>query len=401
MKIPFTLFLFLLPSVFFGQTSIIEPYNNSINKAEIEIAAFNYEKALNNYLEAFKLNKKPLTKDIFNALVCRLYLNDFEKSKVLLFKLAQRGITWESLEKKGIFEISGNQSNWKSFIPFYEQFYEEKKLGDYYNYLIGNLDSLEQKSQNIFYNKMEYLSSNTEGEAQRAVKFRDFIKLRNGVPLDSIKVYSRQEAMLLEEKHELVFAEINNQIQDLLLKIVEIPGFFDSQLMEPNAMNNVVSFYLNQFLGEKNYKKSNPNVLIRKDVAESLRNQILEAYYNIEISPSQMIYWMNHFELLSKIRYTIHHLKVENPQDCEEFDNLNEISFIKKETLSEDEKKFYKSLKSQYFLESIEDKYIKEKYALQYNQYFIFPKFSREEYSVMPSCDAALNIIKDAEILKD
>ena len=127
-------FGFFLPLISFAQEDFGKLYYPEINKAELAYIQDDYQAAFTHYTSAFVAVKKPLARDIFNAVVCKFLLKDFEGAKPLLLKLAQKGIAAEDLEKKEVFQIEGIKAEWANYRFVYEQFYsiiEEKKDQDF------------------------------------------------------------------------------------------------------------------------------------------------------------------------------------------------------------------------------------------------------------------------------
>ena len=104
-----------------------DKYYEFVSNAESNIIDGNYKTANSSYLKASKVNKNMYGIDVYNALICSVYLKDWESVNFWSEKLLKKGIKksffsasiynqykktkqWEKLEKKiDYYEIKGNQ----------------------------------------------------------------------------------------------------------------------------------------------------------------------------------------------------------------------------------------------------------------------------------------------------
>ncbi len=117
-------FLFLSGIIFLSSYSFynnenIEKYYENINEADYLIVKKEYNKALTLFDKAFEYKKIPFARDLYNAGMCALLLND-EKAFNYFEKLAQKGILLESLPTKEL--ITLNKEKYDAFeVKYTEQ----------------------------------------------------------------------------------------------------------------------------------------------------------------------------------------------------------------------------------------------------------------------------------------
>jgi hypothetical protein len=97
----------------FAQENFLETYHPNRNQAEMAIISGDYQEAANFYAIAFKSVSNPLAKDIFNAMVCNLLIENYQISRSLLIKLAEKGISEDRISTKAIFELEKYDKFWK------------------------------------------------------------------------------------------------------------------------------------------------------------------------------------------------------------------------------------------------------------------------------------------------
>jgi len=116
--------LFLIGGILFLSNSYslddnIREYYEKIDEADYLIVKKEYNKALTLFDKAFEYKKIPFARDLYNAGMCALLLND-EKAFNYFEKLAQKGILLESLPTKEL--ITLNKEKYDAFeVKYTEQ----------------------------------------------------------------------------------------------------------------------------------------------------------------------------------------------------------------------------------------------------------------------------------------
>ncbi len=121
-KTIFLLVFFLINLSLFSQSFI--KYNQLVNKAELSIIDSNYTKALYYYQDAFKLVEYPFAKDLYNALLCATFTNNFDIAFEYLYKLVHKGIEYENFAKNKYLNPLKEDKRWFEFEKYY---YENRK----------------------------------------------------------------------------------------------------------------------------------------------------------------------------------------------------------------------------------------------------------------------------------
>lgn len=414
MRLSFTLFFVLKLFTLSAQPDFRKTYFPLVNKAELLFIEEKYTDASESYFKAFALTKIPLVRDLFNATVCKLYQGDFEGAKLYLFKMAQRGVNLETLEQREIFEIGNNQDAWKMFKPSYEQFYEPKELNDFLKYHFSNLNILRSKLMDMLSENF-ILIENGKDQEKYAIKRKDFSRYfspTDDEEKEKVKVFSKSQMEKESIEIKTNTEEIYNEAKEILLLIME------NQMALSDGTSQVETFhthdhdmfsFLNFFMFNK------PQIIVENGKAVNkladwmneeeisyLDSRLQEAVSQGILSPQLAISQSSEREIPEKIRVTSFTLKIENNSNCnKEFDDLDNVKFLKKNILTKEEQKEYNKIRQKYGLETLEDRFRKEEFAIDQNKYFILNTRSTLESSVVPNCEVAQNMIAGATIVHE
>ncbi|MBK6978121.1 MAG: hypothetical protein IPH28_14345 [Cytophagaceae bacterium] len=398
----FTFLLFFIPLISFGQLKDRSLYFQEINKAELSLVEENYEKAFSHYSKAFSFHKNPFLRDLYNATVCKFFLKDFDGAKVLLFKLARRGVKKEALEERNIFEISGFGNEWKEFSPFYDQFFEEKEESEYEGYLGRNLQNLINNFYKLSYDDFKFLNSINESESDKAIRIRDSYAYEFSGKKDTIRIFSRKEVE--EERIILKKLLLDNldEIKSILKLIFEQNNYLaEDELDLVSNISNIASFKLLQRFDSGNSYLLSETKPVVEEIEKLFSDEILASFNQGKIGQFVALRDMGDLKAISKISVRFYEIKIENTENCDDgFDDLSNINFYKENTISEEYKSNYKRLREKLLLESIEDRIKKEVFMVTKNQYFLIPYFSQKELSTVPNCDIARQMIVGATVIR-
>lgn len=118
MKLLYVTLLFIIPYNILAQNKSMDIYYSLINKAELNIIDSNYSMSSHYYDSAFSLNKFPFSKDIYNAVVIKILLQEDSVAAKYMERLATLG-----------FDVSNFKSN-----PLTKFFWEGKYAAKVLNY---------------------------------------------------------------------------------------------------------------------------------------------------------------------------------------------------------------------------------------------------------------------------
>ncbi|MCP9747792.1 hypothetical protein [Lacihabitans sp. CS3-21] len=404
--------LFLLNAIgLSAQQDFRKTYFPLINKAELHLVKQEYLEASQAYFSAFSLTKTPLIRDLYNATVCKLYQNDFEGGKLYLFKMAQRGVKAETLEQREIFEVGYNTESWKNFKPSYEQFFEPKELNDFLKYHFTNLDILRKM---IFEFGAESFVNlpNGANPPTHAIKRKDFNAYFSNETTaeDRAKIlkYSMEEVEKETKDSQATKEDIYNEAKEILLLIMENPMALyegNSQVETFHTHDHDLFSFLSFFtfnrdrrVGRADNISSFMNETEQKYIDEKLQDAVYQGFLSPQVAISQS----SEKEIPEKIKVTSFTLTIENSSECgKEFDDIENIRFLKKNVLTSEEQKEYKKIKDKYGLESLDDRFKKEVFGIDKNKYFILNTRSSVESSVVPNCEVAQKMLAGATIIQD
>ncbi|MFN8430182.1 MAG: hypothetical protein U0V04_09400 [Spirosomataceae bacterium] len=399
----FTVIFLLFFNVARGQYKDRESYFYEINKAELNIAEENYSDAFYYYSRAFNYSKSPFLRDLYNATVCKFFLKDFDGAKVLLFKMAKKGVKKEVLEEKGIFDISGYNNEWRDFAPIYDQFYEERQESEYVAYLKRNLNILTTEYFKLRSEDFYFLPAENEGESDKAIRYKDFESYRNSEKRSEIKIYNKKEVETEREKLHINESELLEEIQSIVTILFEQKNIlFENTIDIENQRNEFVQSVKFLTLRSKGYDEGQKKYEFDVNKFNSdLLKKIEDAFNEGMIGQYLSLQYADEFKNISRFSVRYFTIKIEDSEPCNEGAvNLSNLNFYKENPVNEEIRSKYKQLKEKYNLESIEDRMKKEIYMATKNQYFSIPYFSQKELTTVPNCDIARQMMTGATILK-
>jgi len=394
-----------------AQQDFRKTYFPLVNKAELHLVRGEYVEASQSYFTAFGTTKTPLIRDLFNATVCKLYQNDFESAKLYLFKMAQQGVKAETLEQREIFEVGFNNEGWRNFKPSYEQFFEPKELNDFLKYHLSNLAILEKRyfeNSSIDFVDMPFGTKNPT----HAIRMKDYVRITyndsSQLERDKIVKYTLKEAELEKKKSKATIEEILEEAKGVLLLIFEnlvALNEWNSQLETSHRNNHDLFSFLRffKFNHDRRFLKEGiVNDFLNPSEKDYIDEKLQEAVYQGFLSPQVAVSQSSEREIPEKIKVTSFTLIIENSSECgKEFDDLENIRFLKKNVLSSEDQREYKKIKEKYGLESLDDRFKKEVFGTDKNKYFILNTRSFVESSVVPNCEVAQKMLAGATIIQD
>lgn len=407
----YTVFLLLAALKISAQQDFRKTYYPHINRAELSLTKQEFLEASQSYFSAFSATKTPLVRDIFNATVCKLYQNDFEGAKLYLFKLAQRGISADLLEQREIFEVGDNLENWKNFKSTYEQFFEPKEINDFLKYHFTNLGLLRNKLLEVGSNSFIELP-NGQNAPTHAIKLRDYRTYYSDETPEEVRQkivkYTVDQVATETAERKTQSDAIYEEAKEILFLILDNPMALqegNSQIETFHTHDHDLFSFLSFFkfnFQKVTQKAPNPVSWLNQDETNYLDFRIQEAVQQGLLSPQVAVSQSSEREIPEKIRVTSFTLKIENSSACgKEFDDIENIRFLKKNALSSEEQKEFKKIRERYGLETLEERFRKEMYAIDKNKYFILNTRSSVESSVVPNCEVAQKMLAGATIIQD
>lgn len=407
----FTILFLLNATGLSAQQDFRKTYFPLINKAELHLVKQEYVEASQAYFSAFSVTKTPLIRDLYNATVSKLYQNDFEGAKLYLFKMAQRGVKPETLEQREIFEVGYNTEAWRNFKPSYEQFFEPKELNDFLKYHFTNLDILRKM---IFEFGAESFVNlpNGANPPTHAIKRKDFNAYfsKETTAEDRAKIlkYTMEEVEKETKDSQATKEDIYNEAKEILLLIMDNPMALNegnSQVETFHTHDHDLFSFLSFFTFNRDRRvgrAENISSFMNETEQQYIDEKLQDAVYQGFLSPQVAISQSSEKEIPEKIKVTSFTLTIENSSECgKEFDDIENIRFLKKNVLTSEEQKEYKKIKDKYGLESLDDRFKKEVFGIDKNKYFILNTRSSVESSVVPNCEVAQKMLAGATIIED
>lgn len=401
--------LFLLNAIgLSAQQDYRKTYFPLINKAELHLVKEEYIEASQAYFTAFSTTKTPLIRDLYNATVCKLYQNDFEGAKLYLFKMAQRGLKPETLEQREIFEVGYNTEAWRNFKSSYEQFFEPKELNDFLKYHFSNLDIL-RKMIFEFGSESFVNLPNGANPPTHAIKRKDFNAYFSNETTAgdraNILKYTMEEVGKEIKDSQATKEDIYNEAKEILLLIMDNSMALNegnSQVETFHTHDHDLFSFLSFFTFNRDRGAVNMSSFMNATEQQYIDAKLQDAVYQGFLSPQVAISQSSEREIPEKIKVTSFTLTIENSAECgKEFDDIENIRFLKKNVLTSEEQKEYKKIKEKYGLESLDDRFKKEVFGIDKNKYFILNTRSSVESSVVPNCEVAQKMLAGATIIQD
>ncbi|MCP9767390.1 hypothetical protein EGI22_05670 [Lacihabitans sp. LS3-19] len=388
------LLIFFLPLISFAQEDFGKLYYPEINKAELAYTQDDYQASFTHYASAFSAVKKPLARDIFNAVVCKFMLKDFEGAKPMLLKLAQKGIPAEDLEQKEMFQIEGIKAEWANFRFVYEQFYsilEEKKDQDFIENINTINELFKQNQENSIFrkildNELKYLPKDSTKNVDDILKEKELILKKN---LINSELYHKAQNFLVDYV-------IKNGFNDEESSHVKFGNFYRNELL-----NTIQDFrYIIVFTEESIVRESDPFSCVSSEKKELFDQKVIEAVKNGVIHRDVASQLFLNFKEKEKVIFK--KINIENSESCSlDLQNKNSmIYYSTKVSIIKDDMKYLQY--SDLFLDN-KLLFEKAKYSVLKNQYFLITSnaFSQFEITTVPNCEVAQNMIAGATIVQE
>jgi hypothetical protein len=220
--------------------------------------------------------------------------------------------------------------------------------------------------------------------------------------------FTLKEAELEMKKSKATVEEILEDAKGILLLVFQNPIALNegnSQLErfhrnDPDLFSFLRFFKFNH--DRRTLKEGTVNDFLNPSEKDYIDEKLQEAVYQGFLSPQVAVSQSSERDIPEKIKVTSFTLTIENSAECgKEFDDLENIRFLKKNVLSSEEQKEYKKIKEKYGLESLDDRFKKEVFGTEKNKYFILNTHSFVESSVVPNCEVAQKMLAGATIIQD
>ena len=344
-----------------AQENFLETYHPNRNKAEMAIVADDYKTAAKYYSEAFGAVKNPLAKDIFNAMVCHLLMDDFDMAKKYLIKLAGKGIAEELMNAVTIFNDDKYRLFWEQNQAIYKSI--EKLLLET-NDIENNMTKGDLKMNAVITDSSGNVVSNHNysvfGSVEEALKSLDMdgiIPEEKSFLIDNIKHKER-----INLHHNIDFSTYNNLKKDI------------DRNFTITELSHVINFYL------KNTPEDSISILkIKEKIIEAVKLGILNPYYALENSP-------NYKKILYTNKPSLLKINVTDDANCTFY---KDKIYYKKSIMTEKQLADYEESKILFGLESVEEKKQKNLYSQLKNKYFILPNYLIFEAISVNNCEEA------------
>ena len=387
-KFYYTFYLFcLFTTQLFAQTDYRKTYYPLINKAELAILDENYQEALTFYDQAFAQNK-PFAKDIHNAALCGMKLENKTIAKKYLIKFAKKGLLIERIEENDNFFSLKTDSDWLQFRDMYNQFYQPSVE----MFETAILDSLKLYSKQIHdvYTDNHGVYFHFESNGRVRISTNDTTLLKDVMQKIEVK---RDSLERIVDK----LSERNSNFSDKILKEKGYLGENEVGIFSPEG-NTMFSYFFEEYGRNKRLEFDT------KNSTTMILNSSFDSDYYLPIFQKAVIEgklsnW-NAYKLLSKKplkMVEILQVNIENKEGCSE-ELLGKVGkwLIRKKIFSPDEKENYQKNQDNFGIESAEDLMRKELFRIKNSQGFIFDREQlSQEMTTLPNCELALKELID------
>jgi hypothetical protein len=245
-----------------------------------------------------------------------------------------------------------------------------------------------------------------------AIRMKDYIRITyndsSQLERDKIVKYTLKEAELEMKKSKATVEEILEEAKGILLLVFQNPIALNegNSQLERFHRNDLDLFSFLRFFkfnhDRRTLKEGTVNDFLNPSEKDYIDEKLQEAVYQGFLSPQVAVSQSSERDIPEKIKVTSFTLTIENSAECgKEFDDLENIRFLKKNVLSSEEQKEYKKIKEKYGLESLDDRFKKEVFGTEKNKYFILNTHSFVESSVVPNCEVAQKMLAGATIIQD
>ncbi|MCP9754559.1 hypothetical protein EGI26_07500 [Lacihabitans sp. CCS-44] len=391
--------LFITNQVF-AQLDFRKEYYPVINRAEMAITKDDYQTAFTEYQTAFSAVKTPLARDIFNAVACKFLLNDFEGAKPLLLKLARKGISTITLEKKEVFLMDNIRSQWNSFKFLYEQIQSMQQekiivgLSDKLTLYNSVYDTLNVNSVTFFLGE--------DGKGQQILS-KDLNSSRTN------KALTKKEL----DANYLLMAGVSNELfikaQKTLVEYVISEGFVAEEGMfveDSDFLRNSFAWNIEKYRFRMDFRygggystEVKPFSAISDEKKKEFDYKILESVSQGKIHRDLALKYLFGYRANNKLLFT--KINIENIENCslDLKEKTYSLFYYKKtgQTLDDESQRTLEEL--QYGDSNLI--FEKAKYKILKNSYFSMSSDAQMEETTVPNCDIAKQIIEKATIIQD
>lgn len=224
-----TILFKFLPTIVLAQIDYTNVYYPIINKAELAIIENNYKEALTYYQQSFNniTPRKPFAKDYYNALICALNIQEYEKAFYYTEELILKGYNLEDFSDEVIKKLKTRRKNWKMFelaYPNLREKFESRVNHDY----IKVLNDLQTRFKNFTNRKDAYTNYNDTIYNIHEANIKEFKLLikKYGFPTEDL--LGLKDSLHNYSYWDILFHDFNtkkDRLSDLLLQAVKRGDF--------------------------------------------------------------------------------------------------------------------------------------------------------------------------------
>ncbi len=395
----------------FGQSEFARTYYPAVNQAEMAITKEDYSSAYHFYKTAFAAVKSPFARDLFNALVCKILLNDFEGAKPLLIKLSQKGISPATLEQKEIFRRLEKRNEWESFKAVCQQIWESRSqdesselVREWHKSVKADLDSAFVNSERVVEDHFS-ITTYKRGKVVKVVPKIDTA----GVKKDSLWIrypqYNTSRFVNIQSEVDSVESKYRKQIEEYL---ISHPWPGEDQLGISEDDLSFSSTLFTSLVGNQNKTyhfsfsdKSLTLYSVKGKNSHHMSSQIIKAVNEGRLHPIQASLFImgSPPRLIEIFKATI-----ENTSDCALVPEINgkiDKWLLKRRSITPQDENFFRYIRENFHMPSKDDMFEKYKYQAIRNKYFIFPQQIHREETTLPSCESAVGLLREAVIMDE
>ena len=263
MKVVISILLLFVCSIAFSQKQMNEDlrkYYSHTNKAEINIIEKNYQQAMVEYEKAFASWGEPFAVDYYNAAVCGVFCDKFDKTKYYLEKVLTLGYSFSNVKKEKVFrpffksKFGKSLEKEKPIMKIQDEEYREiiQNLYHYDQVIRQKYDYVSNKTYEKYFVRQQYIIDSLNlAVFEMLIKERGFpSESKIGVDSESLNfpaydILLDHSIMLQHRKPELRFLKSFPN----LMPYIEI-ALYDG------SINNKIAFkHFNFFAEETKYSK--------------------------------------------------------------------------------------------------------------------------------------------------
>lgn len=388
-------FIFIVNLSSFAQVNFLKEYYQDIDKAEMAITLENYQEGFNEYKTAFSKVKMPFASDIYNAITCKILLNDFVGAKPLFMKLAKMGVSGEIIENSLLKDLAYFKKEWDEFKFVYNQVVVVKNEHSFYPIL----DSLENEYNIINGNKLIFKFD--ENEQPRFYKLNP-----DKIDIDESKSYSKSQVDSISVIANLIALNFFNKTQKFLIDYVIRNGFvseFEMPIEDSNFLRNKLGTAFDVYGKQMTFGEMGTYSVstLLFDLVDSTQKRLFNLKINEQVKNGSI-----HRDLGQKLLFLSSErkdfyftkIKIENLENCPDSIKKNAYVITYK---SEDLPNLLldKNPEFDFYSGKTDLLFQKAKYKNFDNNYFLIASKSKMEETTVPNCEIAQKIMEGAKIL--